>query len=126
MRPDQLRIAAAFMPQGLKAVMAEGDALDSSMAEARASTDLGDRPLAVLSALRPPTEQERGELKLTEAEGVAVQAMWDTLHAEELRYSSKSWRVRLPDAGHYIQFDRPDVVIAAVREVVDSVRARER
>jgi len=27
------------------------------------------------------------------------------------------------DATHYIQFDRPDVVIRAVRAVVDSVRA---
>jgi hypothetical protein len=29
----------------------------------------------------------------------------------------------VPDATHYIQFDRPDVVIAAVREVVNDVRA---
>jgi hypothetical protein len=28
------------------------------------------------------------------------------------------------DASHYIQFDRPDVVISAVREVVARVRAR--
>jgi hypothetical protein len=29
----------------------------------------------------------------------------------------------VPDATHYIQVDRPEVVIAAVREVVDTVRA---
>jgi len=29
----------------------------------------------------------------------------------------------VPDATHYIQFDRPDVVVAAVRTVVDTVRA---
>jgi hypothetical protein len=32
--------------------------------------------------------------------------------------------VRVPDSGHYLQFDRPDLVIAAVREVVDHVRGR--
>lgn len=28
----------------------------------------------------------------------------------------------LNDAGHYIQFDRPDAVIAAIQEVVQSIR----
>lgn len=28
----------------------------------------------------------------------------------------------VPDARHYIQFDRPDVVIAAMRSVVEKVR----
>ena len=31
----------------------------------------------------------------------------------------------VPDASHYIQLDRPDVVIKAVREVVDAVRTQD-
>jgi hypothetical protein len=48
--------------------------------------------------------------------------------------SGASWEVAMrhrvdrvvPDASHYIQFDRPDVVIGAVWEVVATVRAGAR
>jgi len=122
--PEKLAIAGAFQPQGFTAVVAEAEALERSMAQAQAVTDLGDRPLVVLTALRPMTEGERAQMKLTEAQGLAMRAIWDTLHVEEARFSSAGRQVRVPDAGHYLQFDRPDLVIAAVREVVDSVRQR--
>jgi hypothetical protein len=32
----------------------------------------------------------------------------------------------IPDAGHYIQFDRPDLVTVAVLSVVNSVRDRRK
>jgi pimeloyl-ACP methyl ester carboxylesterase len=122
--PEQLAVAGAFQPQGLKAVVAEAKAMEATMAQAKAATGLGDRPLVVLTALRPMTEAERAPMKMTEAQGLAMKAIWDTLHLEEARFSSAGRQVRVPDAGHYVQFDRPDLVIAAVREVVDSVRQR--
>ena len=122
--PEQLAIAGAFQPQGMTAVVAEAEGMDATMAEAKEATDLGNRPLLVLTALRPMTEAERAPLKMTEAQGLAMKAIWDTLHVEEARFSSAGRQVRIPDAGHYVQFDRPDLVIAAVREVVDSVRQR--
>lgn len=122
--PAQLEVAAALQPRGFRAVAAEAAAMEQSMAEASEATDLGDRPIVVLTALRPVTEAERDQMGLTGEQGVALKAIWDTLQTEWAAFSSAGRQVRLPDAGHYVQFDRPDAVIAAVREVVDSVRAR--
>ncbi|TDX68774.1 hypothetical protein EDE05_1041, partial [Neorhizobium sp. R1-B] len=36
--------------------------------------------------------------------------------------STRSRHQLVADSGHYIQFTRPDVVIAAILEVVDTVR----
>ena len=43
-------------------------------------------------------------------------------HDDEATWSSHSRHEIVPDATHYIRLDRPDVVINAVREVVDAVR----
>jgi hypothetical protein len=48
--------------------------------------------------------------------------MWKTLHDEEASWSTSSQHQLIPDAGHYIQFDRPDIVIKAVLSVVNIVR----
>jgi pimeloyl-ACP methyl ester carboxylesterase len=122
--PEKLAVAGAFQPQGFAAVVAEANAIQATMADARGATDLGDRPLVVLTALRPMTPAELAQMQITESQGVAMKAVWDTLHVEEAGFSSSGRQVRVPDAGHYVQFDRPDLVIAAVREVIDSVRQR--
>jgi hypothetical protein len=53
-----------------------------------------------------------------------LQAVWFELHDEETSWSSHSRQVRLSDSHHYIQFERPDAVIDAVREVVNDVRGQ--
>ncbi len=45
------------------------------------------------------------------------------MHDDEASWSSRSQHILVSDASHDIQFFRPDLVIAAVRSVVDSVRA---
>ncbi len=42
---------------------------------------------------------------------------WIALHNDEATWSHRSRHQLVRDATRYIQFDRPDVVIAAVREV---------
>jgi hypothetical protein len=44
------------------------------------------------------------------------------LMVDEATWSTQSRHEVVADASHYIQFDRPDLVISAVREVVASVR----
>lgn len=73
---------------------------------------LGDKPLVVIrSGIRVPPG-ERGE-RLKALSNVEV-----------ARLTSASTRARVVevDAGHIVQDSRPDVVIAAVRDVVDEVR----
>ena len=132
--PPQLAVAGRFQPQGMPAVMAEAAALGASMEQARVTTavgdrplgerPLGDRPLVVLTALRPLGANELAQMQISERQGAAMRAIWDTLHVEEAAWSTRGRHVRVPDSGHYLQFDRPDLVIAAVREVVDHVRGR--
>lgn len=122
--PAAVRAAAAYMPLSLPAALAEADAIDTSFAEAGSLRTLGDRPLVVLTAMAPMSAEERAAMKMTPAQARQAQDVWKSLQDEEASWSSHSRHQLVPDSHHYIQFERPDIVIAAVREVVDTVRAR--
>jgi pimeloyl-ACP methyl ester carboxylesterase len=59
---------------------------------------------------------------LTAAQGARLRAAHRSLQEDEATWSHRARHEIVSDATHYIQFDRPDVVIRAVREVVDAVR----
>jgi hypothetical protein len=50
----------------------------------------------------------------------------EAMQEELARLSSASSRVIAKGSGHYIQIQRPDVVIEAVHNVVDQCRAQDR
>lgn len=114
---------AAYAPTSLPAMIAEADALDSTFAAAAAWHQLGDRPLFVLTAGAPVPPAELKTMQMTAVQGARRSAIWNAMQDDEAAWSSRSQHVVVPDATHYIQLDRPDVVIRAVRAVVDSVRA---
>lgn len=124
--PDQRPVDAmrSYLPRSLGQELLEAQSLDSTFAEAGTFRDLGDRPVVVLTAMAPLDAATLTALKMTKEQGEAFQAEWKALHDEEAAWSKSSRHEVVPDATHYIQMDRPDVVIRAVREVVDSVRAR--
>jgi pimeloyl-ACP methyl ester carboxylesterase len=117
------RAISAYASHSIDGALKEMDALAATLADAGSFRQLGDRPLFVLSAMRPVTDAERATLELSEEEGRAFKALWRTMQEEEAAWSSRSQHRLLDDASHYIQYDRPDAVIEAVRSVVDSVRA---
>jgi pimeloyl-ACP methyl ester carboxylesterase len=117
------RAVNAYAPVSLGAALKELEALKETLAEAGSFRQLGDRPLFVLTAMAPLTKENRAALKLSEEQGKKFQEIWKTMQDEEASWSSRSQHELVPDATHYLQFDRPDVVIRAVRAVVDSVRA---
>ena len=98
--------------------------MDSTFAQAGTFRALGDRPLVVLTSMMPMDTTAIKTLKITQEQAKAYKEEWRRMHDEEASWSSKSRHELVLDASHYIQIDRPDVVIRAVREVVDSVRAR--
>jgi pimeloyl-ACP methyl ester carboxylesterase len=120
------RIAAmqGYLSRSLGQMLLEQESLDSIFAEAGTFRTLGDRPVVVLTAMAPMDSATRKLLGIDEATGRKFQATWNAMHDEEASWSTRSRHEQVPDATHYIQLDRPDVVIRAVREVVDSVRAR--
>lgn len=82
--------------------------------------DYGDMPIVVLTAGEEPTD-------ITEdmTDWPAQSAAWLDGHRDLAALSSKGVNRIIPDAGHYIQIDRPDVVIAAILEVVEAARNQE-
>jgi pimeloyl-ACP methyl ester carboxylesterase len=112
----------AYLPRSLRPMLDELDAIDRTFSEAGALRSLGDRPLVVLTAAAPIAAADLATLKLTPEQGRRLQAAWFELHDDEASWSSRGRNVRLEDAHHYIQFERPDAVIEAIHEVVESLR----
>jgi hypothetical protein len=55
-------------------------------------------------------------------DGQQMQVVWEELNRDEASWSSRSRQQNVPDSLHYIQFQRPDLVVEAVAEVLDAVR----
>jgi hypothetical protein len=118
------RATAAYASTSLGAMVKEADVLDATLAEAGTFRQLGDRPLFVLTAAKPQSAQDLATMKMTAAQGKRWEEIWGALQDDEATWSSRSQHQVLSDASHYIQFERPDAVIQAIRSVVDSVRHR--
>lgn len=101
---------------GLRATVARVDALDWPTSEAQLrAADVRGLPIEILRA-------PRYEPRLTEAKNAeiatAVDAAYQSLSPGNTRLTT-AW-----GAGHMVQIDRPDVVIEAVRRLVDQARSR--
>jgi pimeloyl-ACP methyl ester carboxylesterase len=101
----------AFGPNG-------GPSLDTRQEQA-VRRDFGDLPLIVLTA-----EQTGRDAWQDDAAYRAWNAAWRAGHAQLAARSTRGRSFIVPNTHHFIQRDRPDVVIAAVKEVVDDVRGR--
>jgi pimeloyl-ACP methyl ester carboxylesterase len=120
--PEAVKAMRAYTPTSIAGALKEAEALNATFAEAGTFRTLGNRPLFVLTAMLPMTPAEIKQLKITEEKGKEFKNIWKSLHDDEASWSTRSQHVIVPDASHYIQFFRPDLVIGAVRSVVDSVR----
>jgi len=97
--------------------VAELKKFPESAAQTATSGSLGDMPLAVLSH-DPSTPQP----DLPEDLVKPTNDVWQQMQAELARLSTRGTQVIAKNSGHYIQLDRPDVVIDAVRRIVDQLR----
>jgi pimeloyl-ACP methyl ester carboxylesterase len=114
----------AFLPLSVRGMLAELSAVDRTLAEASKHRQFGDRPEVVLTAMAPASAAQLAANGITASEQTRLRAVSKALHMSQSSWSSKGRHELVADATHYIQFDRPDVVIRAVREVVAAVRAR--
>ncbi len=94
-----------FTTRSLRATSAELAALRDSLSEAGAERPrLGQKPLAVLT------------------EGRRRAKHWLEMQADLAELSDESrWEI-VDSAGHFIHHDRPEVVVSAIRSVVEAVR----
>lgn len=95
------------------------DAFRESMAQLRAAPRvLGGMPLVVLTH----GKEEPEELGVSPEVSAQMARAWGEMQAELPRLSSNSAHVVAVNSRHFIQFDAPKLVVAAVREVVLSQR----
>jgi pimeloyl-ACP methyl ester carboxylesterase len=100
----------------------EEENLNESAAEVRSASNLGDRPLILLTA---------GKQYLPRDPAAAREAAaWYELRSRELdpqltRLSSRSRHTVVEGSGHMIPQEAPDAVVKAIREVVEEVRAEQ-
>jgi pimeloyl-ACP methyl ester carboxylesterase len=121
--PAQAKVAQdAYFSRSLSSAIQELDFLNATFSSAGQLRQLEDRPIVVLTATKPYPPAILKALQMTTEQGQRIQTAWKEMHNEEAAWSHHSRHELVPDATHYIQFDRPDVVIAAVKEVVNDVR----
>ena len=114
-RPEQ-----AHLPQSVAGLSGEASVLETIAAQAGELTSLGDRPLVVLTAgsiADIPPEVPREVVERMQRE------IWPAMQREAAALSTQGEYRLVEDAGHYIHYERPDVVVEAVLDVVSAVRA---
>ena len=96
--------------------LAAGHPQDTSREQLRAIHSLGDLPVVVLASgvfLREaPTRPEAGP---------RLHEIWQDLQRDLADLSSNSVYSVVESSGHFIQRDQPEVVVDAIRRVLDSV-----
>lgn len=97
--------------------VAELKSISTSAAQAAEAGSLGDMPLIVLSH-DPDTPQPDFPEDLVKP----VNDAWQKMQTELAGLSTRGSQRIAKNSGHYIQLDRPDMVVDAVRQVVEQAR----
>lgn len=87
---------------------------DASADETRATRkDFGDMPIIVLTHAPHPWPKD-----WTQALQDRHTLVWEDMHNEVAAMSTHGVNEIVPRAGHYIQYDRPEIVIDAIEQVI--------
>lgn len=97
--------------------VAELKAFPRSAAEAAATGGLGDLPLVVLSH-----DPEKPSADLPAGLAKPTNEAWEKMQEDLAHLSTRGTQTIAKNSSHYIQIDRPDVVIDAVGGLVEQVR----
>jgi pimeloyl-ACP methyl ester carboxylesterase len=100
--------------------VAELKAFPESAAQTAATSSLGDMPLAVLSH-----DPDKPSAELPPDLSKPTNDAWEKMQEELSHLSTRGTQTIAKNSAHYIQIDRPDVVIEAIRRVVEQARAAQ-
>ncbi len=112
-----------LQPKFIDASASEMGSFAESANEVRAAGNLGDKPLVVLTAGKSadPSQLPAGFPK---KEFDDLHEVWvNDLQVREAGLSTRGKRVMVLDSDHMIPFERPDVIVAAIREVYSAANA---
>ncbi len=114
-----------LQPKFIDASASEMSSFQESANEVRAAGNLGDKPLVVLTAGKSadPSQLPAGFPK---KEFDDFHEVWvNDLQVKESQLSTHGKRVMVPDSDHMIPFERPDIIVAAIREVLAAANAAD-
>lgn len=114
---DPVTRAANCNWHSAKEQLAEISAFPESAAEAARTGSLADLPLAVLSH-----DPDKPSSDLPPDLAKTTNEAWEKMQEELTHLSTRGTQTVVKNSAHYIQIDRPDVVIDAVRNVVEQAR----
>jgi len=100
---------------------AEGIDFPASQAQARAIRSLGDLPVILLTAGAYLHDVPPGQAAQERA--AQLQALWQDMHREMVGQSSNARQIVVETSGHFMQRDQPEVIVAAIREMLAMVLA---
>lgn len=112
-------------PSYFDATLGELNAIPEISDQVRATRNLGDLPLVVLTAdetLDPATLETVG--MPAGFDSTAIQEIWLELQAELAALSTNSRHIIVKDSSHAIQLDQPEVVIQAILDMLELARPR--
>jgi pimeloyl-ACP methyl ester carboxylesterase len=92
--------------------------INQSAAEAAATGLLGDLPLVVLSH-----DPDKPSADLPADLAKPTNEAWEKMQEELAHLSTRGTQIIAKNSSHYIQMDRPDLVVEAVHNVVQQARA---
>ena len=108
----------------MHSIVQELHGIDATLADAGRFRTLGDRPLVVLTRGVKTSAAIAAQVKVTLAQASRLDAEWVAMQNDEASWSTRSRHTVVTDSTHYIQFDDPPAVVAAVVDVVGQARKR--
>ena len=114
--------ADACIPAQINVYQGEEAGWSASLKEATQTGPYGALPILVLS--RDPQQPRPSQLPapVTASEWRQGNTIWDGLQQELAQLSTRGHRIIAKGSGHYIQFDRPDVLNRAVPVFIQQIR----
>lgn len=121
----QLRLQGHHVPpvllqsKYLEARASEFENIEMSDEQARTADHISDKPLVVLTAGRPVDTALKAMLR--EQDQRAYEETWvNDLQLRLAHLSTHGMRLVVPDSGHDMPAERPDVIVSAVRRLCAS------
>ena len=98
-------------------VQQEGENLEAMANEVAHITDFGSVPLVVVTGANP---SRYDSMPYSQAVRDELEDTWHTMQDELLELSSNSRRILATGSDHYVQISEPEIVIDAIRSIVES------
>jgi len=108
-------------PKFMKTVLREDACNKQSCLQLKnAPNYLGEKPLIVISAGKPFTQNESVKL-FSQAQIDQSNKNWSEMQSNLIAKSSQSEEIIAENSGHMINYDQPGIVVDAVRKIIDQL-----